>query len=83
VPREYTTATFSHDDQELIDRAKAKAKRKRMSFSAYVMSLIEADLAESAAETSSSADRAKLLRQRVLGAAVRKTARKNQQQPPS
>lgn len=39
-PRSKTTA-FSYDDQDLIDRARARAKARRQSFSAYICTLLE------------------------------------------
>jgi hypothetical protein len=44
MPRTYKNISISHDSDELIKEAKRRAKRLRMSFSAYVCSLIEADL---------------------------------------
>jgi len=44
MPRTYESTAISHDNPDLIMRAKAKAKRLHMSFSGYVVSLIEKDL---------------------------------------
>lgn len=50
MPRNSVTIGISHEQPELMARAREKAKRQHRSFSAYVVSLIEKDL-EAASST--------------------------------